>query len=985
MWFGTQNGLNTYDGHGFETYRFNPDDEGSLRDNFIESLYEDSKGLLWVGTQEGWLERFDRHSGSFTHYEVSSHVFAIAEDSEGDLWLGSKDPGLLKFDPETGETQVVWDVKDVMSVVIDDEGIVWATSPENGLGRYDPETKKLSIFEQEYPSHHLVIDTEQQLWLATWGGGLGRWDEELGQVDYWPHDPENPNSPSNDYLSTLHIGMSNTLWIGTYQNGISRLNTETFSYIHYTHDPTDSTSLSRDMVLSICQDKSGIVWIGGGTGGGVSRILISADRFGHYRPVLDDPNSLSSALVTSIAGDESDVIWIGTFSGLDRWDQSNGIWRNYNHDPEDLDSLIDNSVRSLYVDRNGTLWIGTEGGLERYDPSRDIFIHYGGPVVMWMDEGPLGRFWMATKSGFYEFDRVHEEFILIDEGYAWKIMVLEDNQGRIWVGSSGDGVGLYDPIDGSWEHYLPDPEDPFSLSDNFVESIQQDQSGTIWIGTGNGLNRYMEDSQTFRSYHVKDGLADNRIAGILEDNDGKLWLATNGGLSRFDVASETFENYTVRDGLQSNIFWRNSYFRSDDGRLYFGGDNGFNVFYPENIVPNPQIPPVSITKVSLFNKTLHIDQITDGSLSLNYDENFLSFDFIALDYTDPKQNQYAYQMLGLDSDWIEAGNRRHADYPDLRPGDYVFRVIGSNNDGVWNEVGASVAITIKPPIWQTPWFIGLVIAALVGMGYAGSRLRVRNLEARGRELEQEVEARTAELSETNLELQQAMVERKRAEKALAAAAAKVAIREERGRLARDLHDSVTQSIYSSTLLAEAGRRLVDGGDVGQARTTFQRLGQITQQALKEMRLLVYELRPLALEQVGLVSALQGRLDAVERRAGVDARLVVDEGLEVDPVCESALYFLAHEALNNALKHAAPRRVEVSLDVLENYGFRLTITDDGVGFDPIEAEESGGLGLVSMRERIERFGGSFELESELGEGTTITITLPGKTEGDEELS
>ncbi len=984
MWFGTQNGLNKYNGHRLITYRYDSDDEGSLRDNFIESLYEDSSGTLWVGTQEGWLERFDRRSGSFMHYEVSSHIYSITEDFDGDLWLGSKDPGLMRFDRDTSEIEVIWAVEDVTSVVLDEEGRIWAASPENGLGRYDPSTGKLMVIPLEHPTHELAIDAIGQLWLGTWGGGLGRWDEVGQHVRYLPHDDEDDDSPANDYVSVLFVGRDGMLWIGTYQNGLDRYNPLNGTFTHYTHDPADPYSLSLNLVLSIYQDHSGIIWVGNGVGGGVNMLTGGADRFGHYRPLLEDPNSLSSALVTSITGD-GDTIWFGTFSGLDRWDQTDGTWRNYSHDPADPDSLINDTVRSVYVDQSGSLWVGTEGGFERYDPSIDGFVHYGGPVVMWMHRGPLDRFWLATKDGFFEFDLDRDEFLLIDEGYAWKIMVLEDGLGRVWVGSSGDGAGVYEPDSGIWTHFRHDPEDTASLSDDFVESIQQDQSGRLWFGTGDGLNLFNEEQGDFTRYHVDDGLADDRIAGMLEDDQGYLWLSTNGGLSRYDPQSEIFDNFTVRDGLQSNIFWRNAYYKGFDGELFFGGDNGFNAFYPENIVANSQVPPVVITVVSLFNQPLLTDLLVGEKLTLGYDENFLSFDFAALDYTDPDQNQYSYQMVGLDPDWIQAGNRRHADYPDLRPGDYTFRVIGSNNDGVWNDVGASVQITIKPPFWQTPWFIGLIVIAMVGVGYGAFRLRVRNLEARERELEQEVEARTEELSEMNLELQQAMIERQRAEQALADAAAKAAVREERDRLARDLHDSVTQSIYSSTLFAEAGQRLVEGGDVVQARTTFQRLGQITQKALKEMRLLVYELRPLALEKVGLVAALHGRLDAVERRAGIDARLVVDEEFEADSECEAALYYLAHEALNNALKHAAPTRVEVRLEALEASGCRIIISDDGAGFDSSAAEDSGGLGLVSMRERVSALGGTFRLDSSPGEGTTITATLPfhGDREGEDQ--
>jgi signal transduction histidine kinase/streptogramin lyase len=755
------------------------------------------------------------------------------------------------------------------------------------------------------------------------------------------------------------------------------------SFVHFKHDPTDVYSLSHDMVLSIYQDRSGIVWVGSGVGGGVNRLSVDADRFGHFRPLPDDPNSLSSALVTSITGDREGVMWFGTFSGLDRWDQATGTWRNYHHDPEDALSLVHDAVRSVYVDKPGTLWVGTEGGFERYDPTIDGFIHYGGPVVMWMHEGPSGRFWLATKGGFFEFDRARDELILIDEGYAWKIMVLEDDRGRVWVGSSGDGVGLFEPGSGTWTHFSHDPENPSSLSDDFVESIEQDHSGRLWFGTGDGLNLFDEELGGFIHYQVKDGLTDDRIAGVLEDDQGNLWLSTNGGLSRFDPEEELFENFTVRDGLQSNIFWRNAYYKSHNGMLLFGGDNGFNAFHPEDIVANSQVPHVVITRLSLFYKPLRTDLADGERMNFNYNENFLSFDFAALDYTDPDQNLYAYQMVGLDLEWVQAGNRRHADYPDLRPGTYTFRVIGSNNDGVWNEVGVSVQIEIQPPFWETAWFIGLVIVGIATAGYGVYRLRVRSLEARGRQLAQEVEARTVELRETNVRLEQNMLERERAEQALADAAAKTAVREERNRLARDLHDSVTQSIYSSTLLAEAGQRHAAGGDAEQARTTLQRLGQITQQALKEMRLLVFELRPFALEDVGLVEALQGRLDAVERRAGIDTRLIVDEGLVLDPDSEAALYFLTHEALNNALKHAAPGQVEVRLDALEPPVCRLTIRDDGAGFDPVDAEESGGLGLVSMRERVAAFQGTFELKSAPGTGTTITVTLPFGREGEGE--
>jgi signal transduction histidine kinase len=328
-------------------------------------------------------------------------------------------------------------------------------------------------------------------------------------------------------------------------------------------------------------------------------------------------------------------------------------------------------------------------------------------------------------------------------------------------------------------------------------------------------------------------------------------------------------------------------------------------------------------------------------------------------------------MVGLDQDWVQAGNRRHADYPNLSPGTYTFRVIGSNNDGVWNEAGASVVITIRPPFWRTGWFIGLAIALALAAGYVAYRWRVRMLEARSRELGALVGERTAKLTEANLRLEAEILERQRVEQALADQAAEAAVMEERSRLARDLHDSVTQSIYSSTLLAEAGQRSAD--DAVKARGAFQRLGEITRQALKEMRLLVYELRPPELEQAGLAGALQARLDAVERRAGVDSRLVAQQDFSIGGEGEQAFYFIAQEALNNALKHATPMLVEIKLDVGDDGRRILTVRDDGRGFDP--AGVKGGLGLKSIKERAAALGGTVEIKSARNEGTEIRVTIP----------
>ena len=295
----------------------------------------------------------------------------------------------------------------------------------------------------------------------------------------------------------MYEDRSGVLWIGSDQSGLDRFDRETERFAHYQNDPSDPHSLNPNSVSAILEDRSGALWIGHEGGGGLSKLAADSERFGHYRHVPDDPNSLSSNAVTSLFEDQDGILWIGTFSGLDRWQPTTGQWRNYRHNPGDPGSLAHDSVRSVYVDSANVLWVGTEGGLDRYDPQTDQFVHIGSPVVMWMHEGPSGTFWLATKDGLFTLNRDNEELELIKEGYAWKIMVYEDQSGRVWVGSSGDGLDRYDPASGEWRHYENDPDDPLSLSNNSVESIHEDASGVLWLGTRGGFNRFDSETETF--------------------------------------------------------------------------------------------------------------------------------------------------------------------------------------------------------------------------------------------------------------------------------------------------------------------------------------------------------------------------------------------------------------------------------------------------------------------------------------------------------
>jgi ligand-binding sensor domain-containing protein/signal transduction histidine kinase len=984
MWFGTEGGLNRYNGYEFTVYKHDPDDLTTLSDNHVHAIYEDQHGELWIGTNRG-LDRFDQASRKFAHYQHNPDdpqslsvgaVRSICEDETGMLWVGTG-LGLSRFDRAAQTFAHYLSGNPVRAIYADRRGELWVGT-NGGLNRFHQTTETFTHYEHEPDDPNSLSDNRVQaifedrqgvLWIGTDGGGLDRFDRSSQTFVHYPHNPDDPNSLSDNRVQAILEDGKGRLWIGT-QDGFDRLDRNQNRFIHHRHDPSDPYSLSDDVVHSVYEDRSGVLWVG--THGGLSKQDRTAHRFKLYQ---QGANGLSDNLVQAIFEDRSDALWIGTFAGgLDRLDRNSESLVVYQHNPDDPASLSSNDVRAIFEDREGILWIGTDWGLEQFDPQVEAFIYYpdlAGNRVTAIAEDRSGYLWIGTSAGLYRFDRatgIFMPFHVYDLIGNYVTAIYQDQVGALWVGTYSGGINLWDDTHNQFTHYRRNPDDPQSLSSDVVLSFYQDPtSDTVWIGTeAGGLNRFDQATQTFTHYTEQDGLPGDTVDCILADSDGHLWLSTNKGLSRFDPQTESFRNYDAGDGLQRGEFSPGACFQNERGEMFFGGFQGFNTFYPGQLTPNPHVPPMVVTIFDEFNRAARTDLSTDARIQLSYQDNSISFEFAALDYTASEKNQYAYVMEGLDPDWVHAGTRRRADYPSLRPGEYVFRVKGSNNDGVWNEEGIAIHITVTPPFWETWVFRGIILLVLVAGVLGGYQWRVRSIEARSRELEAQVEQRTAQLRR---EIEQ----RAQVEKALRQSEMEKAVADERSRLARDLHDSVTQSLYSLTLLAEAGQRMIKARDLSQIEGNQSRLGEIAQQALQEMRLMVYELRPLALKEEGLIGALEQRLEAVERRAGIDARLVVEGAFDLPSSVEVELYRIAQEALNNALKHARPSAVTVTIRA-EDGNVVLEVIDDGRGFDPQAVSDKGGLGLVSMRERAEKLVGTLTITSAPGEGTNVQVSI-----------
>ena len=507
------------------------------------------------------------------------------------------------------------------------------------------------------------------------------------------------------------------IWIGTYGGGLNRYDPRQEQFIHYRHDPMDANSLSAPLVWSILEDDLGNLWFGT-EGGGLNHLDRATGQWRVYRHDSDDPASIASDIVLTMHQDPDGIIWLGTRgAGIDRFDPATEQFTHLPADRTKPDSLRSNTVWQIQDAGDDNLWVGTTAGLSLMDRDGTVVAHYANDPA---DPASLS------------YDVV------------WP--VLPDSAGQVWVGTQ-NGLNRLDPSTGQFTRYLADAEDPASISDNIVLGIHEQSDGTIWFGTwGGGLNRFGPATETFHAYRVRDGLPNDTVYAIQEDRDGNFWLSTNKGLSRFDPETGRFRNYTARDGLQSNEFNLNAHFQSESGELFFGGINGVTAFYPHHLRDNAFPPPVAVTSLTSNWEEIPLPAAVEEleKLTLRWPDNSFEFGFAALNFSQPENNQYAYMLEGFDDDWNVVGSNRVGRYTNLPGGSYTLRIKAANNDGLWNEEGASLAVTIVPPFWATWWFRGLVALFFVAAVAGAVRLRTRSTEAKARELEVQVAERTAE-------------------------------------------------------------------------------------------------------------------------------------------------------------------------------------------------------------------------------------------------
>jgi ligand-binding sensor domain-containing protein/DNA-binding CsgD family transcriptional regulator len=766
MWFGTYNGLNKYDGHSMTVYRNDSGARNSLSEDAVLSLCQTPDSMIWIGTMQGGLNRFDPRTGVFTRFQPnpggdpaatvnSPQIQGLRVDKNGHLWIATFGGGLNKFDPETNRFThylfkkgdagypLVWRRNAVRSFTGPHDGVFWAGT-HDGLIRFEPEGEKIKVYQPEPGKpgaiSHMVVTSVLvtrggTLWAGTFDG-LNRYNPGADTFTVFRNDPSDPYSISHSRIQTLFEDRSGVIRIATNAGGVDYFNAEEQRFYHSSHH-------SGDIVRSIYQSKDGILWFGT-MAGGVNKLDLLKCKMACYRQDPGKPFGLSDGSVSCIYEDREGVLWLGTETGgLNRMDRQTGYVTVYKHRPGDPAGLRNNMITGLVEGKKGYLWLSTHKGLHRFDRKTGAFTHYpadyDNPRAFISDEmfdialDPSGRLWVAIPgAGVNLFD---PETGLVTPyraagdnpsglSHDWVNMLYIDRRGTLWAGTSKGGLNRFNSETNTFSHYQASISDPHSISDNDVNDIHEGGQGNFWIATaGGGLNRMDRETGTFTCYTTRDGLADDVVYAVLEDGNGLVWLSTNRGISRFDPRTGVFKNYDLRDGLQGYEFRLGAAFKNQRGELFFGGLRGLNVFHPDNMRDNRNIPDIVITSLKRFNQPVPVGANSSlkkhisytNRLTLPHDKNFFSLEFAALDYTNPANNRYRYKLEGMHDDWIPLGNKHDINFTGLKPGEYRFRVMGSNNDGYWNEAGTVLDITVTPPYWATWWFRGLVLLAIAGL------------------------------------------------------------------------------------------------------------------------------------------------------------------------------------------------------------------------------------------------------------------------------
>ncbi|PSL46178.1 signal transduction histidine kinase [Chitinophaga niastensis] len=1030
MWIGTVSGLNRFDGYSFNVFQHDLRDSASLSDNAVNKIMAGPGQQLWIQTRSGInifdpvSTRFNRRPETvlqqwgipgntitdivkdktgqywFLHpfagiYIINSRnkpeklvhtadtttiatnsVSAMIPDKAGDYWLLHSNGILEKMEARShrivyrNNTLVRPDLStSAWSLVMDNDGDLWLfqSKEDNGVYYFHVSQHSFQHIDQSTPGlalnnnivRGIVPDNNGLVWIGTDHGGVNIINKKEHSIRYIENIGDDNRSLSQNSITTLYKDNTGIIWIGTFKKGLNYYHEHMVKFPLYQYQTYSRNSLPYNDVNRFVEDARGNLWIGT-NGGGLIYFDRSRNTFTSYKHEAGNENSISGNVIVSLWIDHAQQLWIGTyFGGLDRFDGTRFV--HYKHDPANSNSISDNSIWEVLEDRQHRLWVGTlNGGLNVMDPVTHQFHQFTSKEIP-------SRYISA---------------------------LLEDKQGNLWIGTS-DGLDVHNGKTGAFTHYSNAPATRGSLSHNNVVCIFEDSQGRIWVGTREGLDLFNPGSNNFRTFRKEDGLPDNSVLNILEANDHSLWMSTPNGLSSLTIKpganakgyTYQFKNYDESDGLQGKEFNENAALKTSRGELIFGGGNGFNLFYPNAITVNSNVPPVVLTDLQIFNKSIRPGEKINGrvllsaaipetrSITLQHGENVFSLEFASLNYFHPEKNRYAYMLEGFSKDWLYTdGLQRKATFTNLDPGEYTFRVKASNNDGVWNEQGLTLQIRVLPPFWKTwPAFL-LYVLLILGALLLAHKLILERERLKFRMEQQSQEAtRMHELDTLKIRF-----------------------------FTNVSHEFRTPLSLIIAPLEKIIKQTTEGGVKAQLelmQRNARRLLNLVNQLLDFRKMEVQEIKLHANEgdMVDFVKELTGSFSDLSDKKHIQLAFQSDvqelKMLYDGDKIEKVIFNL----LSNAFKFT-PEQGSISVNVSYREASAqlvIAVKDNGIGI-PLEKQDhiferffqhevpgsmmnqGSGIGLSITREFIKMHGGSITVDSAPEMGSCFTVILPVKT-------
>lgn len=1021
MWFATDDGVNRFDGVNFTVYRHNPTDSTSIGAGSVLSMQEDSLGNIWFGTTST-LSRYNRAKNAFINYDFATRgsgrslcidhlgkvwvgsytglhvldpqtgnivsyyaepanpgrlnsncIISLFEDSRNRMWLGTiaglhlyieKTNSFRRFLPDKSNPQSLPD-NSIRTITEDNKGNIWLGTNDNGLSMLRSDGKSFSSYRHNSTdinsiSHNriyaIAADNHGKLWVGT-EDGLNIFDPGTAIATHIVGDRRNRYSFNGKVVRSIFIDNNGIYWFGTGQSGVNKYDRNLAFFSLRESNSFDPQGLNFPTVTSFVEDPNGDIYIGT-DGGGLNLYHLNNGTFDHLQLDKADKNKARAILAMERAGNE---IWVATYQdGLYVLNMLSGTIKHYTQGtgPQHISS---NDVFCIKKDSKGNVWIGTNGnGVNMYDPVTGIFYRFD------PDKLPGGK---MPSNGFIR-------------------AIEEDRQGNIWMASNGSGIAIYDPWNKTYRQ-LNSANSNLPL--DFVLTLQADHNGDIWAGlAGGGLCQFNNSTNKFTVYSELDGLSNGVVYKIMEDDGGKLWLSTNKGISSFDQKKKKFKNYANYNGLQQSTFALGAGLKTSSGEMFFGGLDGFNFFNPRTLSANRNIPALVFTDLKISNRSVipgEKSPIKENiavakEIRLNHRQNF-SLDFIALNYTAPKESRYSYMLDGFDKDWNEVGTSKTAVYTNLDPGKYIFRLKARSDDGLWSTPESSIIIYVSPPWWRTTYACILYVLSFAFILWA---MRYRGI--------QKLKNKFA-LEQERLQAKQLLEqERREAER-------KHEFDEVRIKFLTNLSHEFRTPISlivgptENLLQQENNERKLD--QLSRIRRNAKRLLNLVNQLLDFRKLEESELK-LNLTEGDMVAFVKEVCDSfkdVSDRKQINFTFASSVSHYYTSFDRDKLERILFNLLSNAFKFTpADGKVWLGMEEDPDSGIKIIIADTGIGM-PRETREKifdrffqgdasntvlnqgSGIGLSITREFVNLHGGSIQVESIHGKGSSFTIQLPCK--------